>query len=255
MFDVNSIRMPNDFVLRNGVKMLIYGIPGSGKTRFATTATRPLIWAIEHGLLSVRSENIPTVMLPIQDEINSVLAEWSGNGMPKRDPFQCVNEFVDWITNPLNGKEYQVLFVDSLSELCSLVFQFYDAVNKNGLKAYGDTADRMMIWVKKLYYCNKDIVFVCKERTVNIGTIDNPVNVIEPAFDGQKTKVEVTHLLDVILRFKKHTFKTQGKGTTYDVAHTKGDSMSLARDKTGLLAEFEPQHYDTIRSKLLGLNK
>ena len=254
MFDINSIKMANNFVLQNGVKVLVYGIAGSGKTRLATTARRPLLWAIENGCLSIKDDNIPVVSLPIKQEIDRVLASWDGRSAPKEDPFKCINDFVDWVCNPLQSKDYDTLFVDSLSELSSLVFQYYDQINRNGQRAYGELADRMLIWIKKLNYCQKDVVFICKETQRNVGTDENPVYQIEPYFEGQKTKLETLHLIDVILRFKKHTFVNQGKRETYDVACSKGDGIFIARDRSNKLNEFEYQHFDNMRSKLLGLN-
>lgn len=253
MFDINSIKMANNFVMQNGVKVLIYGIAGSGKTRFTTTAERPLLWAIENGLLSVKDDNIPAVSLPIKQEIDRVLATYTG-GQLKEDPFQCVNEFVDWVINPMNGTEYQTLVIDSLSELSSLVFQFYDAVNKNGQKAYGDMADRMMIWIKKLYYCNKDVIFICKETTRNVGSQENPVYVTEPYFEGQKTKLETLHLMDIVLRFQKKSIVVERRPTVYDVAVAKSTPEFIARDRSGKLPEFMPQHFAQIRAAVLGLN-
>ena len=46
-----------------GVKVLVYGAPGAGKTRLCATAPKPFILSAESGLLSLRKEKLPYQVL------------------------------------------------------------------------------------------------------------------------------------------------------------------------------------------------
>ena len=53
--------------IEGGVKVLVYGKAGSGKTRRCATAQKPLIISEEAGLLSLREYDIPVI------EIKSII--------------------------------------------------------------------------------------------------------------------------------------------------------------------------------------
>lgn len=235
MFDLNQIRMPKDLMPHTGCNMLIYGVAGSGKTRLSLTAPTPLLWAVENGLLSVQNEPIQTVQLPIQQEINRILA-MSDSDRKRVDPFVCVNEFVDWCATQ---KTHETIIVDSLSELSSLVFSFYGARETNTQRAYGLMAERLLQWAKKLYYAPCNVVFICKETQVNKGTDDNPKYVAVPSIVGQKTYSEISHLIDVILRIQVKMFPANGKMQEFNVFSSKEHVNYHARDRSGKLGEFE----------------
>ena len=229
-FDLNQIRMPSELLLENGINMLIYGRAGTGKTRSALTAPKPLLWAIENGLLSLQSEQIPVVQLPIQENINDAVTKKGTY------PFACIDDFIDWC---VKQTQYETIIVDSLSELTTVIFSYYSEVEKNIQRAYGLMADDVIKWIKKLYYAKCNTVLICKEKTINRGTKENPIEAFAPSFAGQLTATELSHLVDYILRIDKKAFQVNGKFEEYNVFCTQNKSNYAARDRSGKLAEYE----------------
>ena len=48
-------------ITANGLKVLVYGQAGAGKTTLIKTLPKPLILSAEGGLLSLRKENLPFI--------------------------------------------------------------------------------------------------------------------------------------------------------------------------------------------------
>ena len=59
----------NKLAETRGVKALVYGKAGSGKTRLCATVPSPLILSCESGLLSLRSHNIPVIEIDTEKDL------------------------------------------------------------------------------------------------------------------------------------------------------------------------------------------
>lgn len=240
--NLSNIRLPKDLIQRNGVKMLVYGGAGTGKTRSAVTAPRPLVLAVEQGLLSLKDENVPvfdvnynlTPTMKWEERTNKKLAN--------------IVEFFDWLERSNEAKQFDTVYIDSLSEISSLVLESELGRFKDPRQAYGEMADKVLKWVRQLHtMTNKHIVLICKQEMV----ASNNINYYQPAFEGQKLFREVTHLFDEIFRFQAKRFKTQQGFQEFMVCSTKNMQDYLARDKSGKLAEDEPQDISVIINKIM----
>ncbi|MCP5883106.1 ATP-binding protein, partial [Klebsiella pneumoniae] len=60
---------------RYGVKSVVFGGPGAGKTPLMQTAPRPVLLVTEPGMLSMRGSNIPCWEAPTPARINEFF-EW-----------------------------------------------------------------------------------------------------------------------------------------------------------------------------------
>lgn len=58
--DIRDLKAASEHAQNFGVKAIIYGPAGTGKTPILNTAPRPVLLATEAGLLSMRGSNIPT---------------------------------------------------------------------------------------------------------------------------------------------------------------------------------------------------
>ena len=84
---------------RYGVKAIIYGAPGSGKTPLISTAPRPVLMATEPGLGSMRNSTVPT---------------WEAHTAEK------IDEFMKWATSSTEMQQYDTIAIDSLSNLAEI---------------------------------------------------------------------------------------------------------------------------------------
>ena len=225
---LNSLRLPRELVQKNGVKMLIYGGAGTGKTRSVVTAPRPMLFAIEKGLLSIQNENVPV---------------WDMNG--RLDEFV---KFMEWVEKSHEVKQFDTIYVDSLSELATILLEQELMKAKDPRQAYGAMADKVLKWVRTLNSLpQKHVALLAKQEIIS----SNNINYAQPAFEGKKLFTEITHLMDEIFRFQSKRFKMQTGFQEFMVCSTKNMQDYLARDKSGKLAEDEPQNIAEIISKIM----
>lgn len=240
--NLSNLRMPKDLIQRNGVKMLIYGGAGTGKTRSALTATRPVILAVEQGLLSLQNEQIP--VFDVHYNLTPTMKT------EERATKKLVNivEFFEWLERSNEAKQFDTVYIDSLSEISTLVLEDELSRAKDPRQAYGAMADKVLKWVRLLHTLqNKHIAVICKQEMIT----SNNINYFQPAFEGQKLFREITHLFDEIFRFQMKRFKTPQGFQEFPVCSTKNMQDYLARDKSGKLAEDEPQNIQQIISKIM----
>lgn len=240
--NLSNLRLPKDLIQKNGVKMLIYGGAGTGKTRSVITAPRPILLAVEQGLLSLQNENVPvfdvhyniTPQMKMEERLNKKLVN--------------IVEFFDWLERSNEAKQFDTVYIDSLSEISTLILESEMSKVKDPRQAYGAMADKVLKWVRQLHIMpNKHIALICKQEMVH----SNNINYYQPSFEGQKLYKEVTHLFDEIFRFQPKRFKMQQGFQEFNVCSTKNMQDYLARDKSGKLAEDEPQDISAIISKIM----
>lgn len=240
--NLSNLRLPRDLIQRNGVKMLVYGGAGTGKTRSVLTAPRPILLAVEQGLLSLQNENVPVFDIHYNISPNMNPAEKLNKKLTN------IVEFFDWLERSAEAKNFDTVYTDSLSEISTLVLESELPKAKDPRMAYGEMADKVLKWVRLLHQLpNKHIVLICKQEMIN----SNNINYAQPSFEGQKLYREVTHLFDEVFRFQPKRFKTQQGFQEFMVCSTKNMQDYLARDKSGKLLEDEPQDISAIINKIM----
>ena len=95
----NDLKPAKEFAQRFGIKCVVFGPPGSGKTPMVNTAPRPVLLATEPGLLSMRNSNVPTWLAPTTDKID---------------------EFMKWFEHSSEAKNFDTLAIDSSSQMCDI---------------------------------------------------------------------------------------------------------------------------------------
>jgi hypothetical protein len=221
----------------HGLKCVIYGRSGAGKTELVRTA--PDDWciaAIEPGLLSLSKKNqlrrfgeyrnIPVfVILTLEDLI----------------------EFYDAASHP--EFPYKGIYFDSWSEIGEKVLANALAQCKDPRQAYGELQEKL-IHATKLFrdLPGKHVVFVCKETTNKDGCL--PLQI--PAMPGSKLGLAVPYLVDVVLHLDIGTIQEgTDKGKTYRFLQTQGDINYDAKDRSGALDAVEEPNLTNILNKIV----
>lgn len=218
--NIKDLRPVSDFANQMGVKAVIYGPPGSGKTPILNTAPRPLLLACEPGLLSMRGSRIPTYL-----------------GYTVKD----INDFFDWFFKSAEVKNFDTLGVDSTSQMADVYLQEALRTNKHGLKAYGEMATNTMAHLRGLYYTKeKHAYLIAKESSVDTFR--------KPWWPGKDLNINVPHLYDEILNLNIHNVPGMGQVKAF---RCQPSIDTLARDRTGMLAEFEPPDFGALIRKAM----
>lgn len=203
------------FAQQYGVKMLAYGGPGTGKTPLSQSAPRPLLLAVEPGLLSMREKqfSIPT---------------WGAFTVP------LLEEFMKWFFTSAEAKNYDTLCIDSIAQVALMYLEKFEKSNKHGMAAYGEMAEATMNIAKPLYYLpQKHIYMICHEGVEEVGDTSR----YRPLLPGKILNKEIPHLYDVIVHLERVQVPTSTKPV---VGMRTSESFSaMARDRTGKLDEVE----------------
>lgn len=228
--NIQQLRPASELAKRAGVKILAYGPPGTGKTPISATAPRPVLCAIEPGLLSLKS----ATNLPV----------WAAHD---EDPDKClakINEFFDWVFRSPEAKNFETFCVDSVTEYAQIVLKTELKRNKHGQQAYGKMAETVMNMMNAIYYSDKNWYLICKQSLIEIEGNQTKV----PGFPGTQINRDIPHLFDEIFCLDLANIPGAGQQIAF---RTKNAFGVKARDRSGNLAEFEPPHLGQIFQKCM----
>lgn len=224
--NITQLQRASDLAYQYGVKSLIYGGPGTGKTPLIKTAPRPVMCVVEPGMLSMR------------DAID--IPAWEAYTVER------IDEFFEWMLKSKEINNFDTIAIDSISQLAEIVLTTMQKKFKDGRQAYGEMAKKMMQIVNDLYYLqNKHIYIIAKQAMID----DNGVNLKRPYFPGQELNVKIPHVFDEIFHISETNIPGQNKPTL--AIRTESTFGILARDRSGKLAELEQPHLEKIFKKCM----
>ena len=219
---------------RYGVKSVVYGPPGAGKTPLLET----LIAGGHRAVLCVCEPGMGTLR-------ESKMAAWAAFST------DAIMDFVRWRLESAESKQFDVTVIDSGSELAETFLR--DILNgtskggnkKHGLQAYGDMAQKAYsdVFLKLYLAPDMHVVITCKEMLWG----DEGMRDKRPSFPGQVLPVQFPHLYDNLMRLESITH-TDGK--QYKVLRCESTLGILARNRNRLDA-IEPADLSHIIRKSL----
>lgn len=222
--DIRSLRPAKDFAINYGVKAIVYGPPGKGKTPIISTAPRPVMLACEPGMLSMRNSTVPT---------------WPAFTADK------IDEFFKWLFHSNETKNFDTVCVDSVSQMTEIYLQKATKDNKHGLAAYGQMARDTFQQLEGLYYLQqKHTYLIAKQEIIN----ENGIAIRRPYFPGKELPVKVPHLYDAILHLDTHNVPGAGQHIAFRCI---GSIDTTARNRTGTLNELEPPDFGALVRKAM----
>ena len=222
-----------------GIKCLIYGRAGIGKTVLAATAPAPLILSAENGLLSLRKF--------IEDKRAS-------NGNPHFDLPHVIIDSRQALEKALDdckgaqGRLFQTFILDSISEMAELILAQETAKQNNLMRAYGEVFQNTIKLFRRFRdeLPGKNVVFLAKEEMVKLGATQR----YQPLFPGNASGVAAPYMFDETFQLMTHRDPTTG--VDYRWLRTQPDFECDAKDRSGRLAPFEPPDLSHVFSKIMG---
>ena len=116
-------------LVANGVKLLVYGQAGAGKTSLLKTLPKPIVLSAEGGLLSIQDADLPYIEIATMDELR---------------------EAYEWLTTTDEAKIYESVGIDSISEIAEVCLNHEKKVNKDPRAAYGAMQEQMSDIIRAL---------------------------------------------------------------------------------------------------------
>jgi hypothetical protein len=212
----------------NGVKVLVYGQAGVGKTVLCSTAPAPIILSAEGGELSLRGLKIPMI------EISRV---------------QDLTEAHQWLSGSAEAKQFKTVCIDSLSEVAEVVLNNAKQLVKDPRQAYGELLEKMESVIRAYRDLPGMNVYMSAKMEP---TKDELTGVIRygPSMPGSKLGAKLPYFFDEVFRLG---ISKTNDGQPFRFLQTQPDLQYEAKDRSGALASIEPPNLSQIFTKILGV--
>ena len=222
----DRIVSPDSCVNQQGVKILVYGAAGAGKTTLCGTAPgKKLMIDMESGLLSVRdSQDIDVIQVKEAKEIIEI-GEALKNG-----------ELV-----------YDTVCLDSISEMSEILLNFEKARHKDPRMAYGNVQETCTNVMRAYRDLHMHVVFVSKMEKMNV---DNVMQ-YEPKMVGTKLGQSITYFFDEVLALRVIEEQDDAGAIVKNRwLQTDVGQGYTAKDRSGKLDGFETPNLTSVIDKL-----
>lgn len=212
--------------LENGLKVLVHGPAGAGKTSLCATTDEPtVIISAEAGLLSLRGHDIPVI------EVQSI---------------DDVHEAYRFVTQAAEAQHFRWVCLDSISEIAEVCLAAEKKATKDPRHAYGSLADQMGQLIRAFRDLpGRNVYFSSKQgRSQDQAT---GATLYFPSLPGQALAQGISYFFDEVfcLRVEK-----DAEGNAQRWLQTGRDFQFEAKDRSGALAMFEPPHLGAIARKV-----
>jgi len=205
----------------NGVKLLVYGPAGAGKTSLIKTLPSPVVLSAEGGLLSIQDADLPYL------EITSM---------------EDLREAYSWVLE----SEYKSVALDSISEIAEVCLNHEKKVNKDPRAAYGEMQTTMAEAIRSFRDLPKHVLMTAKlEKSQDeLGRM-----LYSPSMPGNKTGQALPYQFDIVaaLRVEKGA-----EGATQRALMCDTDGLWQAKSRVRGVEGWESPDLGEIISKAKG---
>lgn len=213
-------------VHNDGVRMVVFGASGAGKTSLIPTMPNPLVISAESGLLSIKDADLPYI------EVTD---------------YQTLMEAYRFAAESHEAQSFASIAIDSISEIAEVVLAHEKRINKDGRAAYGEMQVQVLeimrafrdLRGKHIYFSAK-----CEKQQDESGRI-----LYSPSMPGNKLAQQIPYLVDEVfaLRVEKDADGQMQRALMCDT-----DGLWLAKDRSGKLEPWEPADLGAIIDKIGG---
>ena len=210
----------------NGVKLLVYGNAGAGKTSLIPTLPNPVVFSAEGGLLSIADADVSYV------EVSS---------------YDTLMEAYRWVTESDEAKHFESIALDSISEIAEVVLNHEKKIAKDPRQAYGSMQEQMSDIIRAFRDIpNKHVYFTakCEKATDETGRI-----LYAPSMPGNKTGQQLPYFFDEVLALR---VEKDAEGNAQRALMCDSDGIWQAKDRSGKLDTWEAPDLGAIIAKIGG---
>jgi phage nucleotide-binding protein len=210
----------------NGVKLLVYGNAGAGKTSLIPTLPNPVVFSAEGGLLSIADADVSYV------EVSS---------------YDTLMEAYRWVTESDEAKHFESIALDSISEIAEVVLNHEKKIAKDPRQAYGSMQEQMSDIIRAFRDIpNKHVYFTakCEKATDETGRI-----LYAPSMPGNKTGQQLPYFFDEVLALR---VEKDAEGVAQRALMCDSDGIWQAKDRSGKLDTWEAPDLGAIIRKIGG---
>lgn len=208
----------------HGVKVLVYGHSGSGKTSLIRTLPNPIILSAEAGLLSIADAELPYI------EIKTI-----GD----------LKEAYSWATQSQEAAQFESVALDSISEIAEVVLNAEKKLTKDARQAYGALQEQMTEIIRSFRDLpGKNVYFTakCEKSSDEAGRL-----LYSPSMPGAKLGQQLPYFFDEVLALR---VEKDSEGVPQRALMCESDGLWQAKDRSGKLAAWESPDLGAIIRKI-----
>jgi len=208
----------------NGVKLLVYGHSGAGKTSLIPTLPNPVVLSAEAGLLSIADADVPFI------EVTDMAT---------------LMEAYQWLTESAEGKQFDSIALDSISEIAEVVLNAEKKSTKDPRQAYGAMQEQMTDIIRAFRDIpGKHVFFTakCEKQQDEHGRL-----LYSPSMPGNKTGQQLPYFFDEVLALR---VEKDSEGKSFRALMCDSDGLWLAKDRSGKLDAWEAPDLGAIIQKI-----
>lgn len=232
-------------LVSKALSLVVYGPSGVGKTHFIGTAAlrfTPIILSVERGLLSLQSK---------KDDKGAQL----GIDFITVDDWRQVEEVRleikhGRLKSPKTGKPYDLVAIDSLTELqelCTNRILFENKATMMQRQDWGALYTRMANTIKDFRAMGVNMIITALETTKQ----DEESGIItRPSLQGQFQERLPGFVDEVFYLLSKNVVGADGKSMIVRKLVTQGTQKIVAKDRSGKLAQLEDPDFCAIYDKI-----
>ena len=221
-----TIKSTRSISHESGVKVLVYGQAGAGKTSLIPTLPAPIVLSAEGGLLSVREHDLPYI------EIGSM---------------EDLREVYRFLRDSHDAREYKSVAIDSLSEVAEVVLANEKRNTKDSRQAYMAMQDLVHDLIRAFRDLPERHVYASaklEKAQDEMGRI-----LYSPSMPGQKTGQALPYFFDEVLALR---VERDAEGTPHRELLCQPDGLWTAKDRSGKLDTWEPPDLGVVIAKITG---
>ena len=210
-----------------GIKIVVYGPAGVGKTRLMATTpdhSRTLILSAEAGLLSISEHEIDVWKITSKEDI--------------REAYRFARA---------NIERYDWICVDSLSEIAEVVLSHEKESANDPRRAYGEMADVLFKFVRSMRNLQSNVIFSSKQERIN----DEGRLVYAPMLPGKQLSANLPYLIDELWAMRAEV--VEGERRVF--LQTQSCALYDAKDRSGRLRMYERPNLADLANKIINRNE
>lgn len=210
----------------DGVKLLVYGQAGSGKTSLIPTLPNPIVLSAEGGLLSIQDANIDFIEIADMDDLR---------------------EAYEWAKGSKEADQFQSVALDSISEVAEVVLQHELKKNKDGRAAYGELNTTMQELIRAFRDLPGKHVYMSAKLEKSQDEMGKLL--YNPSMPGKSLTQGLPYFFDEVLALR---VERDAENNTQRALMCDSDGVWLAKDRSGKLEAWEAPDLGAIIAKIGG---
>ena len=217
-----SLKRTRD-ISRNGVKLLVYGQAGAGKTSLIKTLPTPLVLSAEAGLLSIQDADLAYIEIKTIDDLREAYSYIVGEG----------------------GNSFESIALDSISEIAEVILNAEKKTAKDPRQAYGAMQEQ----VSDLIRAFRDIPGKNVYMSAKLEKSQDEMGRVlyAPSMPGNKTGQQLPYFFDEVLALR---VERDAEGNVQRALMCDSDGLWQAKDRSGKLAAWEAADLGAIIEKI-----